>query len=408
MGAAAPDHAVRELLAGRRPGHTLPGPCYTDPGVHAADLTHLWHREWVFAGHEGELATTGDYLTLTVGQYPLVVVRGADGTLRALHNVCRHRGAVICGQPAGNTRRKLVCPYHQWTYELDGRLYKARTWPDLDPAGLALGTAHCATVAGLVFVCVAEHPPPIAPLRDLVTPYLAAFDLPAARVAAESVLVEQGNWKLVMENNRECYHCAGSHPQLARTFPLAPLHSGGASDEEALATEQLVQACERAGLPSTFRAADDQQYRVMRMALESGARSMTMDGAPAVNRRFAGLPTELDDVGDVLLYHYPSTWCHFMGDHAVTFRMLPLGPGTTQLRTTWLVPPDAVEGVDYEVKRLTEVWLATNEQDAALVARAQLGVASPAFRPGPYAPVEEDGVAQFVDWYVSTMRRQLG
>jgi Rieske 2Fe-2S family protein len=92
----------------------------------------------------------------------------------------------------------------------------------------------------------------------------------------------------------------------------------------------------------------------------------------------------------------------------VTFRLPPTGPRSTQLRTTWLVPKDAVEGVDYDVDRLTEVWLRTNEQDAALVARTQLAVASPAFVPGPYAPVEEEGVRQFIDWYVRLLKSRLG
>lgn len=402
----APD-LIQDLLAQRRPGHCLPGPMYGGHETHAADLRHIWYREWVFAGHECEFTAPGDFITLTVGDYPLVIVRGLDGTLHALHNVCRHRGALICSAPSGTTRRKFVCPYHQWAYELDGRLYRARTWPDLEPSGLGLLPAHCAVVAGLVFVCVADQAPPVEPLRKLVEPYLTPFRLPTARIAADSVCVEDGNWKLVLENNRECYHCARAHPELTRTFPLAPLHSGNALDDDARTTNELVERCERAGLPSTFRAGPDYQYRVMRMALDSDARSMTMDGAPAVAQRFAGLPDDIENVGDVLLYHYPSTWSHFMGDHVVTFRLLPIGPRSSQLRTTWLVPGNAVEGVDYDIDRLTEVWLRTNEQDAALVARAQLGVSSPAFVPGPYTPVEEEGVRQFVDWYTRLLESRL-
>lgn len=129
---------------------------------------------------------------------------------------------------------------------------------------------------------------------------------------------------------------------------------------------------------------------------------MTLDGRPAVARRFGVLPDR--ELGDVLLYHYPSTWNHVMADHAVTFRMLPLGPDRTELRTTWLVPPG---GESDDLDRLTTVWLATNRQDTALVERVQRGVSSPAYRPGPYAPVEEDGVVQFVDWYAETFRRRL-
>lgn len=407
--ATAAQTVVRTLLDEHRPGHCLPGPMYHDPAVHAADLDLVWHREWVFAGHECELAEPGAYITLTVGTHPLVVVRGTDGVLRALHNVCRHRGAVLCEAPSGNTRRKLVCPYHQWAYELDGSLYKARAMPpDMTPAELGLRPAHVGTASGLVFVCVADTPPPFEPFAATVAAHLAPFDLAGAKIAHESVLVEQGNWKLVMENNRECYHCRISHPELAKSFPLAPLHSGGGSEDEARATAEVVAACEAAGLPSGFLMSDDFQYRVMRMALEH-ARSMTMDGEPAVARRWAGLPGEdaVHDVGDVLLYHYPSMWSHYVGDHALTFRMLPTGPTTTELRTTWLVPADAVEGEDYDLKTLTEVWLATNDQDTALVERTQRGVTSPAFVPGPYSEVEEDGVIQFVAWYTERLRSGL-
>jgi Rieske 2Fe-2S family protein len=401
-----PSAQVAALLAGRRPGHSLPGAMYCDPAVHAQDLAHVWHREWVFAGHECELAETGAYLTLTVGDYPILVVRGTDGRLRALHNVCRHRGSMLCEAPAGNTRRKIVCPYHQWVYELDGTLFRARAMPeDLDPADHGLAAAHCATLGGLVYVCVAEDPPSLEPMRAMVEPYLAPFDLSHAVVAHSSTIVERGNWKLAMENNRECYHCRLSHPELCRTFPEAPLHSGGGSAEEVRATADLVERCEAAGLPSRFAIAADHQFRVMRMALLDGARSMTLDGTPAVTRRFAALPD--DDLGDVLLYHYPSTWCHLMGDHAVTFRMLPLSPTTTELRTTWLVPAGAVDGVDYDLSRLTEVWLTTNAQDTALVERTQRGVSSPAYRPGPYSPVEEEGVIQFIDWYARVLGGRL-
>jgi Rieske 2Fe-2S family protein len=406
---------VSSWLGAHRPGYTLPGPLYTSDAAYRADLDEIWYREWVFAGHESELARPGAYLTLQLGEYPLVVLRGRDGELRALHNVCRHRGALLCGGETGRLGRRIVCPYHQWSYHLDGSLGTARSAPEgIDPAQLGLGRAHCVGICGLVFVSLAgttddapdAGPPDPGPIRDLLTPYLAPYDLGNARVAHTSTIVEQGNWKLVMENNRECFHCGASHPELSRTFPLSALHSGGGSAEDLALAVRLVDRCQAAGLPGEFRLSPDQQYRVMRMPFVNGATSMTVDGLPASTVRFPGLPDI--DVGDVLTYHYPSTWMHVMGDHAVTFRILPHSPGTTELRTSWLVPGAADEGVDYDLERLTEVWLATNAQDGALVARTQTGVSSPAFRPGPYSPVEEDGVMQFLGWYTALMRRRLG
>jgi len=396
-----------DVLATRPPDHSLPGHLYYDPTVFNLEVEHVWQREWIFAGHDCELREPGEFITLTVGAFPLIVVRGPDGTIRALHNVCRHRGFTVCEAAHGAARRRFVCPYHQWSYELDGRLAKARSMPaELDTASLALTPASCAVVGGLIFVSVATDPPDIGPLRELVEPYLRPFALESARVAHETTVVEQGNWKLVMENNRECFHCRTAHPELCATFPDGTQHAGGGSEEDRRGLAALIERCEAAGLASQFRAAPDWQYRAMRLPLVDGARSMTVDGAPAVGRRFGELPDI--DGGDVLLYHFPSTWNHFMADHAVTFRILPLGPMSTQLRTTWLVPGDAVEGRDYGLARLTEVWEATNRQDAGLVERVQRGVRSPAYRPGPYAPVEEEGVIQFVDWYAGVMSRRIG
>ncbi len=400
------DRWLAAVLAERPKGHSLPGSLYTSRRAYDAELDLIWHREWVFAAHECEVAEPGQFVTLVVGAYPIILVRGNDGELRALHNVCRHRGFVLCETTSGTSRHRFVCPYHQWSYRLDGSLANARAMPsDLETAGYGLGTAHCAVVGGLVFVCVADEPPDFESVRQMVESYLAPFDLGHAKVAASSTIVEHGNWKLVMENNRECYHCRAAHPELCVSFPEAPLHSGGGSDDQRRVVEELVERCEALGLPSRFAISDDLQYRVMRMPLRGDTRSMTIDGAPAVARRFGALPDT--NLGDVLLYHYPSTWNHFTADHAVTFRMLPTGPTTTELRTTWLVPGDAIEGRDYELARLTEVWDATNAQDTELVERTQRGVASPAYRPGPYSPIEEEGVAQFVDWYANAVGRRL-
>ena len=393
-------------LARRRAAHSLPSMLYTDPSVLRLEFEHLWQREWVFAGHECEVAAPGQFLTVTVGAVPLLVLRGEDGELRALHNVCRHRGFVLCESQTGSTKRRLVCPYHQWSYRLDGTLAKARSMPEsFDTASHGLGLAHCRTVAGLIFVCAAPDPPDFSPIQATLQLYLGPFDLVNARVAHSSTIIEHGNWKLVMENNRECYHCRIAHPELCVTFPEAPLHSGGGDATELLRLETFVTECEDLGLPSRFAIAGDHQYRAMRMPFVGDARSMTHDGTPAVSCRFGALPER--NIGDVLAYHYPSMWSHFMADHALTFRMLPITATTTELRTTWLVPADAIEGVDYHLARLTEVWLATNAQDRALVERTQRGVSSPAYRPGPYAPKEEEGVIQFVDWYSATMRQRL-
>lgn len=278
---------------------------------------------------------------------------------------------------------------------------------DFDPKAHGLRPAHVASIGGLIYVCVARQAPDIAPLRALVEPYLAPFDLRNAKVAFESRIVERANWKLVMENNRECYHCAASHPELCRTFPEAPTHTGKGSEDDVAAIERLVERCEALGLPGRFRMASNAQYRVMRLPFLDDARAMTMSGKAAVRRLLGHVPAE-PNIGDMLIYHYPSAWSHFTADHAITFRLLPISATETELVTRWLVHRDAVEGRDYDIKTLTEVWLATNTQDTRLVERNQRGVASPAYAPGPYSPVHEEGVMQFIDWYRGTMSERIG
>lgn len=397
----SPAHLV-DRLRNRRPGLSLDREFYVDADVFRSDLEAVWYRDWVFVGHIAEVPDDGDFMTLAIGDYQLVIVRDDCGVVRALHNVCRHRGSLLCSEERGTVRRRFVCPYHQWAYELDGRLAKHRRTPDgFDPAEHGLGTVACAVVAGMIFVSLAADPPDFSPMDDLVGRYLAPFRLDRAKVAASTTSIEAANWKLVVENNRECLHCRSAHPELCTTFPEAPVHAGGATGDDLIALNELADRAEALGLPSEYAIAVDHQFRAMRMPLVGDARSLTMDGEPAVARRFGDLPA--DDLGDVLLYHYPSTWNHFLADHAVTFRLLPIDATHTRLTTTWLVPPDAVAGTDYDVDHLTSVWNATNVQDASLVERAQLGVASPAYRPGPYSPEDEVGVAQFVDWYCDRM-----
>lgn len=398
---------VLRRLRSRAPHTGLTREFYTDAQIFNLDLEHIFYKEWLFAAHTAELPRTGSYLTLQIGAYPVVIVRGADQIIRAFVNSCRHRGARVCPDASG-VAPKLVCPYHQWTYELDGRLFAARQMgSDFDRAKFGLKPVHCETVAGYIFICVAAQAPDFEPTRKQLEPYLKPHRLADARVAFESTIIEDGNWKLVWENNRECYHCAVNHPELARTFPDTPTVTGvsGAADDPVVA--EHWHRCEAAGLPSQFRLSPDGQLRTTRMPMLKSAVSYTMSGQPGVKRPLSDdIPMD-SNIGALLFFHYPTSWNHVLADHAISFRVLPLGPATTQLTTKWLVHRDAVEGVDYDLKELTRVWLATNEQDRRIVRENQIGMNSPTYEPGPLSAITENGVSQFVDWYCSRMQQQL-
>jgi Rieske 2Fe-2S family protein len=399
-------NVILERLRRRKHETALEREFYCGEDEYRLDLEMIWYRDWLFVGHDCEVPNPGDYLTVQIGEYPVVVVRDRNGELHAFHNACRHRGSRICSAERGTVTR-LVCPYHQWTYHLDGRLFAARDMgPGFDRSKYGLHVVHCTSVGGYLFVCLAKAAPDFEPIRRHIEPYFLPHNLRQSKVAFETTIVEKANWKLVWENNRECYHCSANHPELTRTFPETPTITGVDGAESNPVITSKWKHWESLGLPSRFHLSDNGQYRTTRMPLIEGTVSFTMDGKAAVRRPLSDSIVE-PDLGTLLLFHYPSIWNHVLADHATSFRLLPLSPTETLLTTKWLVHKDAVEGVDYDVKRMTEVWLATNESDRRVCQENQIGVNSPAYDPAPYSPVHEGGVIQFVDWYCAELEDRL-
>ncbi|MFX1670985.1 aromatic ring-hydroxylating dioxygenase subunit alpha [Paraburkholderia sp. A2WS-5] len=392
------------LIESRVNGHSLPQPFYTDEAVFERDLELIWERQWLLAGVAAQIPKPGNWFTLEVGSSSIVVIRDRSKEIRAFYNTCRHRGSRICAGDKGSSGT-LVCPYHQWTYGLDGKLlFSKEMGGEFDASQYSLKPVHCESVEGYIFISLAVTPPPFEEFRRQVSPYIQPHGLDNAKVAFESTIVEKGNWKLVLENNRECYHCTGSHPELLRTIsefdgPTDPRFGG-----------EYAQKCEKDearwtanGLP--YKPIEtDEGYRMVRAAMERGV-SFTMNGDLACTKL---LGTNLDeDVGSLRLLRFPNTWNHVLSDHAIAFRLLPLSATETQVTTWWLVSADAAEGEDYDLDNLTAVWKATNAQDQRLVEANQQGINSRGYQPGPYSPLVERGVTEFIEWYLSTLKTEL-
>ena len=153
------DSRPAALLDSRREGFGMPRALYLDPALHAAEMATIWQRQWIFAGFSFEIPNAGDFLTLTVADSPVLVIRGDDGEVRAFHNVCRHRGSQICRTDTGHVRA-LVCPYHSWTYSRQGDLVACHGMHDgVDKSQLSLRPVHAQVCAGLVYVSLSESPP---------------------------------------------------------------------------------------------------------------------------------------------------------------------------------------------------------------------------------------------------------
>ncbi len=403
---------TRELLARRRPGYSLEAPFYQSESVLQADMEHIFGKHWIFVAVEPQIPEAGDYITVDFGKHSILIVRGDDEQVRAFHNVCRHRGSRLCADHQGMVGN-IVCPYHQWTYDLTGKLIHAKHMgDDFDPTDLGLKTVHVRSMAGLIFICLAEEPPEdFEQMAAEMTPYLAPHQLAQCKVAAQVDLVEDCNWKLTMENNRECYHCVGNHPEL--TISLYEFGFGYQPNEENRAGMQRFQDImassharwEAMGLPSReIDTLDDRVtgFRAQRLPIDRSGQSQTMNAEVACKKLLGGFTEPA--LGGLSFWTQPNSWHHFMSDHVVSFSVLPISATRTLVRTMWCVHRDAVEGVDYHVDNLTAVWNATNAQDRRLVEESQIGIATGAYEPGPYSPFTEGLVEKFCNWYVNRLK----
>lgn len=382
-----------KLLRTRRKQYSLPQPFYTDASFYELDLKGIFERRWVFAGLECEVREPGEYFVVSIARSSVVVLRDNDGNVAAFFNTCRHRGSTICPPGRGKVR-SLACPYHQWTYNLAGQLtYAGGMHGDFDPSTIALKPVPVEVFGGMIFVCLTDDTPDFASFSSTLAPYLAPHDLRSAKLAWSEDLVIHANWKLVVENSRECYHCPARHPELVRTFFLRfDVDADSAYAEHA-------QICRQAGLLAGTAMGDD--FQLGRMPLTSSATSMTMDGKPVCAKLLGNVPR--GDIGSMRWFHFPSMFAHVLGDYAFFFRLLPLSVDRTLVTSKWLVNAEAEEGRDYDTKSLAELWSLTNDQDRDLCERNHEGVSSIGFQPGPYSQNREVHVIKFVEWYADSM-----
>jgi Rieske 2Fe-2S family protein len=408
---ANPDLAA--LLASRRAGHGMPRAFYHDETLYAHELATVWHAGWLFAGFAFEIPNPGDFLTLEVDATPVLVLRGDDGAVRAFHNVCRHRGTQLCRAPSGHLRA-LVCPYHSWTYSRQGELLACHGMHDgVDKSTLGLVPLHAEVCVDLIYVSLAQSPPAFAGMRARFEAAGRPQGFDRARVAKTIEYEVDANWKLVWENNRECYHCTARHPQYVKSnFDVyEEEHASAAIRQEIAAALARTNAqwdvvgddaAHPKGGLATFPDPDhDLWYTCNRTALAEGFATESLDGgrvAPLMGDYHAA------DVGVLRMRSLPNFWLHASCDHAVVTRMLPAGLRRTRMKSFWLVDHDAREGEDYDLDRLLPFWHLTNEQDWDICKWQQKGVDSIGYVPGPLSQRKEYNVDAFIRWYLKQMQ----
>jgi phenylpropionate dioxygenase-like ring-hydroxylating dioxygenase large terminal subunit len=348
---------------------------YTSAEVFETEAQRIFLRQWTFVAHESQVAAAGEYVTDEIAGESFILVRDENGALHALLNTCRHRGHRLCDDEGGSARR-FVCPYHQWTYHLDGRLSHVPGAPEqLELAEWGLHRGHVEVWHGLVFVSLSESvPPPLTPSLDAFASDMTRARPERLKEAFRESYAIAANWKIVLENYLECYHCRSNHPEL----------------------------CSAMALDAMYAATDEWsgEYVGGATPLKPGHLTMSIDGglvAPPLGDEVMPDGSIPGDSGFGIVPMLTRLICH--ADHMVVHLLRPIDVGHTKWETRWFVSDTAVEGVDYDVNELTQVWRATNRQDISLCESAARGIRSRRFVPGPLHPEFESAVAETLDLY---------
>ena len=401
--------AERTVFDYQREGYSLEQALYCDADVFEQDIQRVFATNWLLIDHASRIPNPGDYFLFEIAQESIIIIRQDAQTVNAFFNVCRHRGSRVCSESDGN-KRLLVCPYHAWSYNLDGSLKAARLMPaDFEPARFGLHPCHIRVREGFIFLNIGRDEP-----IDFDRAYAQHIDLMAfheladAKVAAKRMYSTTANWKLVVENFLECYHCAPAHPEYCAVHPpelLLAYGAGPGSGPEGAA--QAVQAqldawianAQSLGHPTAFLqmpAEFDVEGNAMRLPIGGGAKSETRAGEPVA--KLMGRFKDFDGGLTVCSFN-PMSFVLGSNDHALSFRFTPRGPQSTDVELTWFVHPGAEDGKDYDVDNLIFVWDVTTLQDKKITEDNQAGILSSRYQPGPYSE-HEANTAKFIRWYL--------
>jgi phenylpropionate dioxygenase-like ring-hydroxylating dioxygenase large terminal subunit len=356
---------------------SLPRAAYVDDAFLDREREGVWWAEWVAVGRIEQLPASGDFLAVDVAGERVIVVRDRSGTLRAHYDLCRHRGSRLTTAeqrpdpatgpspgPSGHFRGVIRCSYHSWCYELDGRVRNAPFLGEsdaFDPALFGLHPVALDTWGGWMFVNLS--PERVAGGRTLhdqlgeVPGRIARYPLADLRTARRIVYDVRANWKVIVENYNECYHCAGVHPELCRIVPAFKERGGGNLDWDA-------------GIPQA-----------------EGTFTFTRSGTTD-RRPFPGL-----DEGERVRHKgelvYPNLMISLSADHVASFMLLPRAANRTLVMVDFMFHPDEIVRPTFDPSDAVEFWDLVNRQDWAVCEGVQDGMTSRRFEVGWYAPMED-------------------
>jgi len=366
------------MLKETHPG--LPASWYFDEAHFAREMSSIWKQQWICAGRVSDWPDAGSYQVVPIGDQNILIVRADDGQLNAFHNTCRHRGSILCEQASGQLQQgRIVCPYHAWTYDLQGNLQRTPRRVesnDFDASHYSLYGVALQTWGGFVFISLAEHPNrSLSEVHGAEFELLKNWPLEELQLAHREAHIVACNWKIFWGNFLECYHCPGIHPELCRLVPIYGQGFLSAEDFQALGRES----------PSPAER-----------LLRPGAQTWAADGVSGLP--LIEGPTDAERArGMVFATLIPTMFVVAHQDYVRSVRVLPLGPETTCLSVDWLLPKGSMSTDSAEIEKLTRFARQVVSEDARACELNQRGLRAKAHQQGVLMPQEYDVLA-FDNW----------
>lgn len=375
-------HPASPLLPHCEP--TLPAPAYYDPQWFRDELAKIWTQQWVYAGRLNDLAPMSMRRVDIAGQ-ELILVRDRDGAITAFHNTCRHRGSQLCIEPEKTLGSRLItCPYHQWSYGLDGRLIRTpfvSITPDFRKEDFPLFSVHVKVWNGFIFLCLADDPPDFATAPDLGEDALDNWPMDMLVTGHTFTKVLDCNWKIFWENYNECLHCPGIHPELSEAVPI--YSKGYMAENEAPGWEPGQES----GTP-----------------LKQGASTWSLNGQPC-GPEFPNLSDAERAAGQTFVTLLPTMFIVAHVDYVRAVSLKPLGPEKTELRAEWLFSNETLAQPDFDLANVVDFATLVMGQDGAACEMNQRGLRSSKFERGVLMPQEFD-VYRFQTWVRQRLERE--
>ena len=398
------EEGFKELISKYQGSQSLPRQFYTSETVYKMDIQHYWNHSWIWVGHINQIPNVGDFFLFDYGYESVIIARDKNDSVNAFLNVCRHRGSRVCIEKSGNTR-VFVCPYHAWTYELNGSLRAAREMEDnFNTAEYSLKKVNLRIFHGLIFICVADNPPNIDEGLLQLEPLVEPFEFENLKIVHSANYPVAANWKLALENYMECYHCAPAHLEYSRSHSLKDPSSANIELKNCMLKKSMDVGLSGEELHINLLESNnvEMDFYFSRYPLFQGYKTGSKSGeklAPLLGR-LKDFDGGTSDIQIGILNNFLS-----YSDHVIGYRFIPRSLQLTDIEVIWMVREDAEEGQDYNLEDLTWLWHCTSKDDERIIALNQKGVNSNHYSPGPLSNMEW-GIKAFHAGYLKQLEEK--